>query len=133
MYTEKVMEHFKNPRNMGELKDADGVGKVGNPRCGDVMHLYIKVNKDKGGEEIIKDIKFKTFGCVAAISTSDVICDLVKGKPIEEAMKLTKQDIIDVLGELPPLKIHCSLLAIDALKEAVKDYMEKNKNKNVDG
>lgn len=130
MYSKKVMEHFKNPSNMGEIKDADGVGKVGNPVCGDVMWLYIKVRKNKNkdkGEEIIEDIKFKTFGCVAAISTSDVICELAKGKTMDFAMKLSKDDIIDFLDELPSQKIHCSILALDALHAAVDDYRKKQK------
>lgn len=122
LYTKKVLAHFKNPHNMGKIKNPDGLGKVGNPVCGDVMYLYIKVNKNK-----IKDVKFETFGCIAAIATSSMITDLVKGKTIEEALKIIKDDIVKRLGGLPPLKIHCSILAVDAIKEAIYDYMTKNK------
>lgn len=125
-YTKKVIEHFKHPHNYGKMKNPDGVGKVGNPVCGDVMWLYIKVGKNKKGEEIIKDIKFETFGCVAAISTSSVITDLAKGKTIEEALKIKRDNVIDYLGGLPPIKIHCSLLAVDALAEAIYDYLSES-------
>ena len=125
LYTKKVMEHFKNPRNYGEIKNPDGVGQVGNPICGDVMKLYIKVGKNKKGEEIIKDIKFLTYGCVAAISTSSIITGLVKGKTVKEASKITKDNIVESLGGLPKIKYHCSILAVDALKEAIKDYNGK--------
>ena len=127
LYTPKVMETFKNPHNYGRIKNASGIGKVGNPVCGDVMWLYIKVVKNKKGEEIIKDIKFETFGCVAAISTSSIITDLVKGKTIKEALKITKDNIVESLGGLPKIKYHCSILAVDALKEAIKDYNAKIK------
>jgi len=122
MYNEKVMKHFRNPQYVGEIPDADAIGKVGNPTCGDIMEIYIKVKED-----IITDIKVKTFGCVAALSTSDVVCELAKGKTIEEAEKITKEDVIKELGELPPQKIHCSVLAQEALKDAIKNYREKNK------
>lgn len=122
MYTEKVLDHFRNPRNMGEIKDADGIGKVGNPICGDVMAIYIKVRDDR-----IVDIKFKTFGCTAAIASSSVATELVKGKTLDEAMKLTRDDVANELGGLPAIKKHCSNLAADALREAIKDYREKNK------
>ena len=125
LYTEKVMETFKNPHNYGRIKNPDGVGKVGNPVCGDVMWLYIKVAQNKKKEEFIKDIKFETFGCVAAISTSSIITDLVKGKTIKEALKVTKDDIVKSLGGLPKIKYHCSILAVDALKEAIKNYNAK--------
>jgi len=125
LYTKKVLETFKNPHNYGKIKNASGIGKVGNPVCGDVMWLYIKVVKSKKGEEIIKDIKFETFGCVAAISTSSIITDLVKGKTIKEALKITKDNIVNELGGLPKIKYHCSVLAVDALKEAIKDYSGK--------
>jgi len=125
LYTKKVMEHFKKPHNFGEIKNPDGVGQVGNPVCGDVMKLYIKVEKNKKGEEIIKDIKFLTYGCVAAISTSSIITDLVKGKTIKEASRVTKDNIVESLGGLPKIKYHCSILAVDALKEAIRDYNEK--------
>lgn len=121
------METFKNPHNYGEIKNADGIGKVGNIVCGDVMWLYIKVGKNKQKQEIIKDIKFKTFGCVAAISTSSTITDLAKGKTIAEALKIEKDDIIKYLGGLPSVKYHCSVLAADAFVEAVYDYFLKNK------
>ncbi len=120
MYSEKVMEHFKNPRNAGEIKDADGVGTVGNPVCGDMMTIYIKVKDDR-----IEDIKFKTFGCAAAIATSSMITELAKGKTIEEAEKITRDDVAKELDGLPPVKIHCSNLAADALKAAIEDYREK--------
>ena len=129
LYTEKVMETFKSPHNYGKIKNADGIGKVGNIVCGDVMWLYIKVTKDTKKEEIIKDIKFETFGCVAAISTSSIITDLVKGKTIKEALKITKDNVIESLGGLPKIKYHCSVLAVDALIEAVYDYFTKTKQK----
>ena len=122
------METFKNPHNYGKIKNADGIGKVGNIVCGDVMWLYIKIGKNSKKEEVIKDIKFETFGCVAAISTSSIITDLVKGKTIKEALKITKDNIIESLGGLPKIKYHCSVLAVDALVEAIRDYREKNKN-----
>jgi len=114
---------------MGRMKNPDGVGKVGNPICGDVMHLYIRVGKNKKGEEIIKDISFETFGCVAAIATSSIITELVKGKTIKEAMKIDREKIVKSLGGLPPIKIHCSVLAASALTEAVYDYLSKNKRR----
>ena len=120
MYSDKVMEHFANPRNVGEIVDADGIGKVGNPQCGDVMWLYIKVK-----DNIITDIKFKTFGCGAAIATSSMITELARGKTIEEAKKISRSDVADELGGLPAVKMHCSNLAADALKEAIKDYEAK--------
>jgi len=120
VYSDKVMEHFANPRNVGEIPDADGIGKVGNPQCGDVMWLYIKVK-----DNIITDIKFKTFGCGAAIATSSMITELARGKTIEEAKKISRSDVADELGGLPAVKMHCSNLAADALKEAIKDYEAK--------
>ncbi len=120
MYSEKVMMAFRNPHNMGSIKDADGVGKVGNPICGDVMHLYIKVEDNR-----IKNIKFETFGCAAAIATSSIITDLAKGKTLEEALKISRDDIASELGGLPPIKLHCSVLAADALREAIYDYLKK--------
>ena len=116
-YTKKVLEHFKKPKHVGKIKNPSGVGEVGNIRCGDQMKLFIKVE-----DNIIKDIKFKTFGCAAAIASSDILCDIVIGKTIEQAKKLTKDDVVKELGDLPPVKLHCSLLAIDALKKAIKDY-----------
>ena len=128
-YTKEVKKNFMNPKNMGEIKDADGIGKVGNPTCGDVMWMYIKVNKDKQGKEILKDIKFKTFGCAAAIATSSMMTQLAKGKPLEEAEKITRNDVAESLHGLPPVKMHCSNLASDALKKAIEDYRSKNKKK----
>jgi len=127
IYTKEVMKYFKHPRNMGRIENADGFGKVGNLICGDLMQLYIKVVKNKKGQAIIKNIKFETFGCVAAIATSSMITTLVKGKTLEEALKVTKQDIVKSLGSLPQIKLHCSVLAADALSEAVYDYLKKNK------
>ena len=124
-YSKKVIKHFQEPHNYGKMKNPDGVGKVGNPVCGDVMHLYIKVEK-----EIIKDIKYETFGCVAAISTSSVVTDLAKGKTLQEALKIDSNKVIKSLGGLPAIKIHCSLLAVDALKKAINDYLlKKNEEK----
>lgn len=128
-YSKKVMEHFLHPKNMGEIKNPDGVGKVGNPVCGDIMYVYIKIDKKKN---IIKDIKFKTFGCAAAISTSSMITQLAKGKKIQDAKKITKEDIIKKLGGMPPIKVHCSVLGIQALKKAIEDYEgEKEKKINL--
>ncbi len=126
MYTEEVMKHFMHPKNVGIIKDADGIGEVGNVVCGDMMWIYIKVGENENGEKIIKDIKFKTFGCVAAIATSSKITELAKGKTLEEALKISKEDVAKSLGGLPPIKMHCSLLATDALKEAIYDYLKKN-------
>jgi len=122
VYSEKVMEHFKEPKNVGEIENPDGVGKIGNPVCGDVMWIYIKVKDNR-----IADIKFKTFGCVAAIATTSILTELAKGKTLEEAEKLTNKDVADSLGGLPPIKMHCSNLAADALKKAIEDYREKKK------
>jgi nitrogen fixation NifU-like protein len=120
MYSKKVIEHFKNPKNVGKIEKADGVGTVGNRACGDVMHLYIKVENNK-----IVDIRFETMGCAAAIATSSMITELAKGKTLDEALKLNKDNIIDALEGLPPIKIHCSLLAIEALHKAIEDYKKK--------
>ena len=122
MYSEKVMEHFRNPRNMGEIPDADGVGTVGNPVCGDLMTIYIKVKDNR-----LEDIKFKTFGCGSAIATSSMITELAKGKTLEEAMKITRANVADSLGGLPPVKMHCSNLAADALHAAIEDYYKRQK------
>lgn len=128
LYTPKVMEAFKNPHNYGKIKNADGIGKVGNIVCGDVMWLYIKAeNPSMGLKARIKDIKFETFGCVAAISTSSTITDLAKGKTIKQALEIEKDDIVKKLGGLPSVKYHCSILAVDALIEAIYDYYTKNK------
>ncbi len=124
-YTKEVLKHLKNPKNMGEIKNADGIGKVGNILCGDIMWVYIKVGKNKKGEEIIKDIKFRTLGCGAAIATSSVVTELAKGKTLKEAMKITNKDVIKALGSLPLIKYHCSLLAEQALTEAIYIYLKK--------
>ena len=126
MYSQKVMEHFKNPHNMGEIPDADGVGTVGNPVCGDMMTIYIKVKENR-----LQDIKFKTYGCGSAIATSSMITDLAKGKTLEEALKITRANVADSLGGLPPIKMHCSNLAADALHAAIEDYHSKQKAKEV--
>jgi nitrogen fixation NifU-like protein len=116
-YSEKVMEHFRNPRNVGEIENPDGVGKVGNPVCGDIMELYIKVK-----DGVVTDAKFKTFGCGAAIATSSMVTELVKNKTIDEALKISNRAVAEALGGLPPIKMHCSLLAEEALKKALDDY-----------
>lgn len=119
-YSEKVMEHFANPHNVGEIKDADGVGEVGNPKCGDIMRMYIKVENDT-----IVDVKFMTFGCGAAVATSSMATDLVKGKKIEDALKLTNKAVMEALDGLPAVKVHCSVLAEQAIKAAVSDYYRR--------
>ena len=124
LYSEKVMEHFRNPRNVGEMENPDGVGYVGNPVCGDIMELYIKVN-----DGIIVDAKFKTFGCGAAIATSSMVTEMVKGKRIEEALKISNKAVAEALDGLPPVKMHCSALAEEALKSAIEDYLEHQKLK----
>lgn len=121
LYSEKVMDFMRKPRNVGEIKNADGVGKVGNPVCGDVMFLYIKVRDNR-----ISEIKFKTMGCGAAIATSSMITELAKGKTLEEALSITRGDVAEALGGLPPIKMHCSNLASDALREAIKDYRARH-------
>jgi len=124
MYTDKVIEHFRNPRNMGKLEGYSAVGKVGNIVCGDVMWLYIKVEEDEEGREIISDISWETFGCTAAIATSSMVSELAKGKTLAEAIAITNQDVAGELGGLPPVKMHCSALAADALNEAIYAYLE---------
>jgi len=124
LYSEKVMEHFKNPRNVGEMENPDGVGHVGNPICGDIMELYIKVN-----DGIIVDAKFKTFGCGAAIATSSIVTEMVKGKSIEKALKISNKAVAEALDGLPLVKMHCSVLAEEALKSAIDDYVEHQKLK----
>ena len=121
-YSDKVLEHFKNPRNVGEIEDADGIGRVGNPVCGDLMWIYLKIAKNEKGEEIINDIKFKTFGCGSAVSTSSMITEMAKGMTLDEAYKITRQNVADELDGLPPIKMHCSNLAADALKAAIDNY-----------
>jgi nitrogen fixation protein NifU and related proteins len=127
LYSKQTIDHFRNPHNYGEIKNADGRGEAGNIICGDIMSLYIIVEKNKNGKEIITAVKFKTYGCAAAIATSSVITDLAKGKTIDEALLLSKKDIIETLHGLPPIKIHCSLLAIDALGEAIYQYLFTHK------
>ena len=117
MYSEKVMEHFSNPRNVGELADANGVGEVGNAKCGDIMRIYMKIE-----DEIISDVRFKTFGCGAAVATSSIATELVKGKTISEALSLTNKAVVEALDGLPPAKIHCSVLAEEGIKAAIADY-----------
>jgi len=124
MYSEKVMDHFQNPRNVGEIENADGIGTEGNPTCGDLMTIYIKVE-----DNIITDIKFKTFGCGAAIATSSMITEMAVGKTIEEALKISRNDVADELEGLPPVKMHCSNLAADALRAAIADYKMKQAEK----
>lgn len=125
-YSKEVMKNYMNPKNLGEIKNPSGVGKIGNPVCGDMMWLYIKVGK-KNGKEIIEDIKFKTFGCAAAIATSSMITQLAKGKTLKEAGKITRNDVAESLKGLPPIKMHCSNLASEALRAAIKDYEKKKK------
>ena len=125
-YSEKVIDHFQNPRNVGEIPDADGVGKVGNPACGDIMALYIKVADGR-----IVDARFKTFGCGAAIATSSMVTELVKGKTIEEALQISKRTVADALEGLPPTKMHCSNLAEDALRAAIEDYLKRRGEKGL--
>ena len=120
MYSEKVLDHFTNPRNVGEIPDADGVGEVGNARCGDIMKMYLKINGDT-----ITDVKFKTFGCGAAIATSSIATEMIKGKRIEDALALTNKEVVDALGGLPAHKLHCSVLAEEAVKAALEDYYKR--------
>ena len=122
LYSEKVMDHFTHPRNVGEIPDADGVGTVGNAKCGDIMQMFIKVNKET---EVIEEVKFKTFGCGAAIATSSMATELVKGKTIDEALALTNSAVVEALEGLPPVKVHCSVLAEEAIKAAIADYYKK--------
>ena len=126
MYTDKVMDHFRNPRNQGEMEDADAVGKAGSAECGDYMFVYIKVKEDEG-KEIIDDISFETFGCATAIASSSMLTEMAKGKALDEAENLTKLEIVEELGGLPEPKIHCSVMAADGLREAIKVYREKKK------
>ncbi|GAB4257282.1 MAG: Fe-S cluster assembly scaffold protein NifU [Thermoleophilia bacterium] len=125
MYTEKVMDHFRNPRNMGVIEDADGVGEVGNPTCGDMMRITIKVKDDR-----LEDVKFQTLGCGAAVATSSIVTEMAKGKTLDEAEQITNRSVAEELGGLPPNKMHCSNLAADGLQEAIKDYRAKQAAKN---
>lgn len=126
LYSERVMEHFQNPRNVGEMESPDGIGHVGNPVCGDIMELYIKVKDD-----IVIDAKFKTFGCGAAIATSSMVTEMVKGKTIEQALKISNKAVAEALDGLPPIKMHCSALAEEALRLAIEDYLAKSKRKKI--
>ena len=119
-YTDTVLDHFLNPRNMGELQDANGVGKVGNSKCGDIMEMYLKIHNN-----VIEDVKFKTFGCAAAIASSSISTTMIVGKTVSEALKVTNKDVLNALGGLPPVKIHCSLLAEEAIKSAISNYYER--------
>ena len=121
LYSEKVMDHFQNPRNLGKMEDADGIGEVGNAKCGDIMKMYIKVK-----DGVISDVKFNTFGCGSAIATSSMATEMINGKPVEEALKLSNQAVVEALDGLPTHKIHCSVLAEEAVRAAVKDYYDKN-------
>ena len=122
LYSEKVMDHFRNPRNVGVIEDADGVGEVGNPVCGDIMKIYLKIND----EQVIDDVKFETFGCGSAIASSSMATELIKGKPLDEALQLTNKAVTEALDGLPPHKLHCSVLAEEAIKSAVKNYYDNN-------
>lgn len=126
MYSQQIIERFKNPKNAGGLRGANGVGKVGNAACGDIMKIYLLIN-DKG---IIEEARFKTFGCCAAIASTDVACDLIKGKSIEEALKVTNKQVFNILGDMPPHKIHCSVLAEEAIHAAVEDYYKRKEKEN---
>lgn len=128
MYTEKVIEHFRHPHNMGKMKDYSAVGKVGNIVCGDVMWLYIKVDKDPNGREIICDISWETFGCTAAIATSSMVSEMAKGKTLKQAIAITNKNVAEELDGLPPVKMHCSALAADALNEAIYEYLTQNQH-----
>ena len=121
LYSEKVMDHFTNPRNVGTMEDADGIGEVGNAKCGDIMKIFLKINGD-----IIEDVKFSTFGCGSAIARSSMATEMIKGKPISQALDLTNKAVVEALDGLPPHKIHCSVLAEEAVKAAIKDYYDKN-------
>ncbi|MDD5693077.1 MAG: Fe-S cluster assembly scaffold protein NifU [Patescibacteria group bacterium] len=125
LYNGKVMDHFTHPRNVGEIKGADGVGETGNPTCGDIMKIFLKIEKNDKGIEYIKDIKFQTFGCGAAVATSSMVTEMVKGKTLDEAEEISNQAVAEALGGLPPVKMHCSNLAANALHEAIKDFKNK--------
>ena len=125
LYSEKVMDHFRNPRNVGVIEDANGIGEVGNARCGDIMKMYLKIE-----DEVIKDVKFETFGCGSAIASSSMATEMIKGKPVEEAMKLTNQAVAEALDGLPAHKIHCSVLAEEAIRSALEDYRKRKEKEN---
>ena len=125
LYSEKVMDHFKNPRNLGSIENADGIGEVGNAKCGDIMKIYLKIDN-----EIITDVKFETFGCASAIASSSMATELIKGKPVSEALELTNKAVAEALDGLPPHKMHCSVLAEEAISDAIKDYLSKQEKAN---
>ena len=127
LYSEKVMDHFRNPRNVGVIEDADGIGEVGNARCGDIMKMYLKIKDD-----VIEDVKFETFGCGSAIASSSMATELIKGQPVSEAMKLTNKAVAEALDGLPDYKMHCSVLAEEAIEKALEDYFEKHPDKRKD-
>jgi nitrogen fixation NifU-like protein len=127
MYSEKVMDHFMNPRNVGEIENPDGVGEVGNAKCGDIMKIFLKIENN-----IIVDVKFKTFGCGAAIASSSMATEMIKGKTVDEALAVTNKAVAEALDGLPPVKMHCSVLAEEAIKAAIEDYIKKQGNKQVD-
>jgi nitrogen fixation NifU-like protein len=128
IYSKEIIKHFKHPKNVGKIKNASGIGEAGNLLCGDVMRLYLKIGENKRGEKIIEDVKFETLGCVVALANTSLLTTMVKGKKLEDALKIEKEDLIKKLGQpLPPFKLHCSVLAVDALKEAIYDYYLKNK------
>ncbi len=129
-YNPKIVEHFMNPRNVGEIPDADGIGTVGHPSCGDIVRIYIKVEAE-GGKNVIRDAKFKTFGCTTAIATSSIATELIKGKTIDQALAMKNEEVAEALGGLPPIKMHCSVLAEDAIKAAVGDYFKKHGKEKV--
>ena len=124
LYSEKVMDHFKNPRNLGSIENADGIGEVGKAKCGDIMKIYLKIDN-----EIITDVKFETFGCASAIASSSMATELIKGKPVSEALELTNKAVAEALDGLPPHKMHCSVLAEEAINDAIKDYLSKKEKK----
>ena len=126
MYSKEIIERFKNPKNAGGLRGANGVGKVGNAACGDIMKIYLKINEN----DIIEDAKFKTFGCCAAIASTDVACDLIRGKSIDQALKVTNKDVFDILGTMPAHKVHCSVLAEETIRDAVEDYYKRKEKES---
>ena len=124
-YSDKVMEHFSNPRNVGEIENSDGVGEAGNPKCGDIMKIYLRVKDNAGGKAVIEDVKFKTFGCASAIASSSMATEMIKGKTVDEAWDLTNTAVAEALDGLPPVKMHCSVLAEEAIHKALNDYRKK--------
>lgn len=130
IYSQKIIQHFKKPKNVGKIKNPDGIGEAGNLLCGDLMKIYLKIERNKKGEDFVKEAKFETLGCIVAIANTSLLTTLVKGKTIKEALKIKREDLLKELGQpLPPFKIHCSVLAVDALKEAIYDYYQRKKIK----